>query len=102
LDFEISDVEDSEESRELNRVYTVSEQDDRSSAPPELRKVITGKVEQLVKSEREVLGPVMPDYYDLFFMTVLGRYRAVVKASMKLKPEMLCQLKRTHTSFHLP
>jgi hypothetical protein len=37
LNFEISNVEDFEESREQNKVYIVSEEDDRSSAPPELR-----------------------------------------------------------------
>jgi hypothetical protein len=65
-DYEITNVEDSEESREQSKVYTVSEEDERSSAPPELRKVITRKLEHLVKSEQDVLGPVMLGYYDLF------------------------------------
>jgi hypothetical protein len=84
-DFDISDVEDSEESREQNKVYTVSKEDDRSSAPPELTKVINRKLEHLVKSEREVLGPVMLDYCDLFLFDRSGTLPCTGKGFHEIK-----------------
>jgi hypothetical protein len=46
--------------------------DDRSSTPPELDRVITQKLEHLIKAEKEVLGPAMREYYDLFLYNRSG------------------------------
>jgi hypothetical protein len=58
------DVNDKHESRGQKYVYHVNRRDE-SSIPPEPNKVIMRKLEHLVKTEREVLGPVMREYYDL-------------------------------------
>ena len=64
-------------------MYHVREMTSESSAPPELDKVIKGKLEHLVKGEREVLVPVMKEYYDLICMIVLVCYRAPQKVFTK-------------------
>jgi hypothetical protein len=52
--------------RKQNKVYHVSEAGDRTYTTPGLIKVIMSNPEHLVKAERDVVGPVMIDYYDLF------------------------------------
>ena len=58
--------EESADSNRLHDVYHVREMTIESSAPPELDEVIKGKLEHLVKAEKEVLVPLMKEYYDLF------------------------------------
>jgi hypothetical protein len=58
--------EDVRANYESDFVYSVSKTDNKKTAPPELEEVIKGKLELLVKTEREVLGPVMMQYCDLF------------------------------------
>jgi hypothetical protein len=73
-----------------NMVFSVSKTDDRSSAPPELEKGMS-KLEHLVKAEKDVLKPVMQDYYYLFLYDRSGLLACKGKASMKSKQGKLYQ-----------
>jgi hypothetical protein len=61
-----SSESDTHDLLEQSKVYFVSKTDAEPSAPSELRKVIMGKLEHLEKAEKEVLGPLMMEYCDLF------------------------------------
>ena len=73
------------ELRKPRKVFHISETDDRASAPPELRTVIMGKLEHLVKAEREVLGPVMMEYFDLFLYDRSGSLPCTGKGLHEIK-----------------
>ena len=78
---EINDVEELEKygSGRQNNVCHVSEKDDG------LNKVIMRKLEHLVKAEKEVLGPVMMKYYDLFLYDRSGLLPCTGKGFHEIK-----------------
>jgi len=67
---------DKSESVETHAVFNVSEVDDASSTPSELKRIILEKLGHLVKTERKALAPVMSKYYDLFLYDRSGHYRS--------------------------
>jgi hypothetical protein len=69
----------------MSKVYHISRTGDEASIPPDLRKVITNKLTYLVKVERDVLGPVMTDYYDLFWYDRSGMLPCTVKGFHEIK-----------------
>lgn len=69
----------------MSKVYHISGTGDEASIPPDLRKVITNKLTHLVKVERDVLGPVMTDYYDLFLYDQSGMLPCTGKGFHELK-----------------
>jgi hypothetical protein len=77
-----------------NVVFSVSEGDDRSSAPPELEKGIMSKREHLVKAERDVLRPVIKDYYDLFLYDRSGLLPCTGKGFHEIKTENALPIKK--------
>jgi len=77
--------EESADSNRLHDVYHVREVTSESSAHPELDKVIKGKLEHLVKAEREVLVPVMKEYYDLFLYDRSGFLPCTTKGFHEIK-----------------
>jgi hypothetical protein len=68
-----------------NNVYSVSETDVKKTAPPELKRVILGKLEHLVKTEREVLGPVILKYCDPFLYDHSGMLPCTNKGFHEIK-----------------
>ena len=71
----------------LRDVYHVREMTSESSAPLELEEVIKGKLEHLVKAEREVLVPVMKEYYDLSLYDRSGLLPCTTKGFHEIKKE---------------
>jgi len=69
----------------MSKVYHISGTGDEASIPPDLRKVITNKLTHLVKVERDVLGPVMTDYYDLFLYDQSGMLPCTGKGFHEIK-----------------
>jgi hypothetical protein len=76
--------EDSD-SHKLHDVYHVRDMTNESSVPPELGTVIKRKLEHLVKVEREVLVPVMKEYYDLFLYDRSGSLPCTTKGFHEIK-----------------
>jgi hypothetical protein len=72
---------DTDEFLEQIKVYSVSKTNAESSAPSELSKVIMGKLEK----QREVLGPVMMEYYDLFLYDRFGTLPCTGKGFHEIK-----------------
>jgi len=80
-------VEESADSK-FNRMHDVChvrEMTSESFSPPELEEVIKGKLENLVKAEREVLVPVMKEYYDLILYDRSGLLPSTTKGFHEIK-----------------
>jgi hypothetical protein len=69
---------------DTNRVCQVSETD-KASILPSLEKVIMRKLTHLVKAERDVLGPVMKEFYDLFLYDRSGMLPCTTKGFHEIK-----------------
>ena len=92
--------EESADSNRLHDVYHVREMTSESSAPPELEGVIKGKLEHLVKAEREVLVPVMKKYYDLFLYDRSGLLPCTTKGFHDIKTGEALPIKKN--AYKLP
>jgi len=63
----------------------VSETDREASIPPSLEEVIMRKLTHLVKAERDILGPVMKEFYDLFLYDRSGMLPCTTKGFHEIK-----------------
>jgi hypothetical protein len=59
--------------------------DTEASIPPSLEEVIMRKLTHLVKAERDVLGPVMEEFYDLFLYDKSGMLPCTTEGFHEIK-----------------
>jgi hypothetical protein len=90
------DVDDKYESERQKYVYHLNKRDDESSEPPELNKVIMRKLEPLIKAEKQVLGPMMREYYDLFLYNRSGSLPCTEKGFHEIKTGDALPIKKNH------
>jgi len=79
-------------------VCHVNETDREASIPPSLEEVIMRKLTHLVKAERDILGPVMKEFYDLFLYDRSGMPRVF----MKLRQGTPYQSRKIPIRYHSP
>jgi len=70
---------------EIDMVCRVNETDREASIPPSLEDVIMRKLTHLVKAERDILGPVMKEFYDLFLYDRSGMLPCTTKGYHEIK-----------------